>query len=138
MSATIFSFKDFYSFIERELARITRYDLEQRERISIVFVQTSKKFKEEAMTILKNNLRKSDALFEKNGLIFLLLSNTGRMGSLHIDEIMKEFFDDNIVCSIVSYPEDGDNLNDLIEMLKKLVKDEYDIDLSTYLTKPNA
>jgi len=135
MSATIFSFDDFYSFVEREIARISRYDIQSKEKVSIIFLYVPNSIAEEAITVLKNNLRKSDALFEKNGFIFLLLSNTGRMGSLHIDEIMKEFFDEKIECVISSYPEDGENLGELLEILKKVAKDEHNIDIDKYLQK---
>ena len=87
------------------------------------------------LTVLKNNLRKSDAVFEKNGAILLILSNTSRMGALHIDEIMKEFFEEDIACVITSYPEDGENSMDLFEMMETILKDEYDIRMSDYFPK---
>jgi len=135
MSATIFSFEDFYSFVERELARIGRYESEYGERISLVFIRVPEGKHDEVLTVLKNNLRKSDAIFEKNGAILLILSNTSRMGALHIDEIMKEFFEDDIACVITSFPEDGENSMDLFEMMETILKDEYDITMDDYFPK---
>lgn len=135
MSATVFSFDDFYSFVERELARIGRYDAENSERISLVFIQVPEGKHDEVLTVLKNNLRKSDVIFEKNGAILLVLSNTSRMGALHIDEIMKEFFDEDIACVITSFPEDGDNSSELFEMMETILKDEYGIKMDDYFKK---
>ena len=135
MSATIFSFDDFYNFVDRELARIGRYDLETSEKISIVFIRVPDGKHDEVLTVLKNNLRKSDAIFEKNGAILLVLSNTSRMGALHIDEIMKEFFDDDIACVITSFPEDGDNSNELFEMMETILRDEYGIKMNDYFKR---
>ena len=135
MSATVFSFDDFYSFVERELARIGRYDAENGERISLVFIRVPDGKHDEILTVLKNNLRKSDVIFEKNGAILLVLSNTSRMGALHIDEIMKEFFEEDIACVITSFPEDGDNSNELFEMMETILRDEYAIKMSDYFKK---
>lgn len=135
MSATLFSFDDFYSFVERELARIGRYDAESGERISLVFIRVPEGKHDEILTVLKNNLRKSDVIFEKNGAILLVLSNTSRMGALHIDEIMKEFFDEDIACVITSFPEDGDSSDELFEMMETILKDEYGINLNDYFKK---
>jgi hypothetical protein len=135
MSATIFSFEDFYNFVEREIARIGRYDTEFGEKISLVFIKVPDGKHDEVLTVLKNNLRKSDAIFEKNGAILLILSNTSRMGALHIDEIMKEFFEDDIACVITSFPEDGENSTDLFSMLERILKDEYEIVLEAYFPK---
>lgn len=135
MSATVFSFDDFYSFVERELARIGRYDAENGERISLVFIRVPDGKHDEVLTVLKNNLRRSDVVFEKNGAILLVLSNTSRMGALHIDEIMKEFFEEDIACVITSFPEDGDNSNELFEMMETILKDEYGIDMNDYFKK---
>lgn len=135
MSATLFSFDDFYSFVERELARIGRYDAESSERISLVFIKVPSGKHDEVLTVLKNNLRKSDVIFEKNGAILLVLSNTSRMGALHIDEIMKEFFEEDIACVITSFPEDGDNSNELFEMMETILRDEYGIKMNDYFKK---
>lgn len=132
MSATIFSFEDFHSFVERELARIGRYDDDNTEKVSLVFIRVPEGHHDEVLTVLRNNLRKSDAIFEKNGAILLILANTSRMGALHIDEIMQEFFEDHIACVITSFPEDGENSKELFEMMEKILKDEYDIAMSDY------
>ncbi|MDQ1339888.1 MAG: hypothetical protein QG567_1044 [Campylobacterota bacterium] len=135
MAVVMFPIDNFYRFMEREIARILRYDTQKKEKISIVFLKAPEDIRDSIINVLKNNLRKSDVMFEDDGYIFLVLSNTGRMGSLQIDEIMKEFFSRNIDCSIASYPEDGDTLEELLEILKKITEDEYGINIDKYLTQ---
>ncbi len=135
MAASIFTFGDFHAFVERELARITRYDVDRTEGFSVVFLKIPEGRRDEVTTVLENNLRQSDAVFEHEDVVLMVLPNTNRMGALHIDEILKEFFESDLVCVIAAFPEDGDTAKDLFEMLEKILKDEYGVAMGDYFAK---
>ena len=135
MAASIFTFDDFFTFVERELARISRYDVEREERFSLVFLKIPEGRHDEVTSLLETNLRHSDAMFEKDDVVLLVLPNTSRMGALHIDEILKEFFESDLACVIASFPEDGDTSQELFEMLEKILEDEYGIGMGDYFDK---
>ncbi|MCV6607380.1 MAG: hypothetical protein OIF32_04140 [Campylobacterales bacterium] len=133
MSATIMNFDDFYGYVDSQISRIFRYKQDNKlENLTIMFVRHNDI--EKVYKVLENNLRQSDVVFKKENYIFIALSNTDKMGALHVEEMLKEFFEDaSLVVAYVSFPEDGDNKEELFQNLSQICDEEYGFDFEDYL-----
>ncbi len=134
MAATVMNFEDFYSYVESQVSRITRYNQDiDPENFTIVFVKSEQEHIGQLNSFLETNLRKSDVVFQKDNYVFLCLASTDKVGALHVDEMIKEFFPTPPIVAFVSYDEDGKTKEDLFANLTKICDDEYALDLEDYL-----
>ncbi len=131
MSASIMERKELDSFLESQISRIERYKSD--ENFTVVFIQAEKKLLETIKPTVDINLRKSDVIFDGGNHLFITLANTDKAGALHIDEMLKEFINHDLVYAFATLPEDGEDLENLYSSLANICQDEYDLDLYEYL-----
>lgn len=132
MATTIMSFGDLYGFLDSQISRIRRYR-EEKEKFTLMFLKSDVENFNIVRNILQENLRQSDILFPHDNYFFIYLSNTDRMGALHIEEMIKEFFSRELAFSYVTYPEDGETKEELFTTLNEICEDELEIELDSYL-----
>jgi hypothetical protein len=135
MAANQFNFSDFPSTLERELGRIKRYNFNSLEQLSLMYMHFSVSDIPIVLSILPENLRSSDAIYQKGSHFFLLLPNTHREGALHIVNVIGELLENDFKHVVVSFPEDGESAKDLLAMMEESAQDEYEISLIKYWTK---
>lgn len=131
MGGTVLEKEDFYKYLESQISRIIRYKAD--EEFTLVFIQAENELLETIKPILEVNLRKSDIIFEDSDHIFLALANTDKVGALHIDEMLKDFINQDLIYAFSTFPEDGNSQEELFVSIAKICEDEYEIDFYKYL-----
>jgi hypothetical protein len=85
-------------------------DLELKKSIQIVF-------------------RDSDIIFDAGENYIILLPKTDWNGAYELLGGLQEFLNQNLQDSIVTYPDDGENADDIINSFKNVVKKCYELEL---------
>jgi len=133
MPSQFFACHDVLKMINREISRIERYDQGDQERFTVMFVAFDEHYKPEMMDLLHANLRMSDMIYMRGGGAILILSNTERMGALHVDKLIKDFSEKHFEALMVSYPEDGLDAEELIRKIKMMEDGKLASDVTLFL-----
>jgi hypothetical protein len=132
MAANQFAFHDFPKTFERELGRIKRYNYNSLEKLSLMYMHFSVSDIPIVLSILPENLRSSDAIYQRGSHFFLLLPHTSREGALHVQNVITDILENSFKTVVVSFPEDGESVNDLFEMMEHTADEEYEISIERF------
>ena len=119
-----------------ELRRIQR-ELKLIERIpaiscfSLVTFQ-NKYLDEKILSLLDSSLRKSDIVFYSGKKVLLFLPGTDKEGAIHLIEGIRDFMGEEGKYIIVSYPEDGETYEELMESISLYAKN-VGLDVSSFV-----
>jgi hypothetical protein len=134
MSAVKMSLPNFKPFLDSQIGRIER-NRDCKEQITIVFVKGMSFEEAKGLDyLLLDRLRRSDVVFQQDDYFFIVLQETDMMGGLHLNETFQEVSErEDMVVAIASLPEDGNSVDDLLNMLNRITKDNYNIEITEYL-----
>jgi len=130
MAGVYFNYDDLYSLVKHEIAMYNRFDNEFGATFSIVYFKAKITDSSSIATILQRMLRETDAVFQKDGHYFLLLSKTDYNGGYAVLKGVHEFFGRKEIREcIVSFSDDGKKALELMGTLKASIKKWYDFDV---------
>jgi len=130
MSSEFFPLTTLKSLISHHIAILQRYELDSDKEFSLLFFDFGE-YKEniEIKKTIQTVFRDCDIIFEYNGDYIILLPKSSWQYSYNILKELKEFLNKDVIDSIVTYPEDGKNADELLESFNKIVLQNHNIDL---------
>lgn len=135
MSSVLFSKQDIHSLVDHHIALIERFNLSEDGEFSIVYFDIDDKKEEELTTIFQKILRKTDALFQENSHTIVMLPGTNWNGATELLSGIQEFLGQQLMDNIVTYPDDGEDANTLLDKLRELIIDNCDIKIKSLKKK---
>jgi len=130
MSSEFFPLTTLKSLISHHIAILQRYELDSDKEFSLLFFDFGE-YKEdiEIKKTIQTVFRDCDIIFEYNGDYIILLPKSSWQYSYNILKELKEFLNKDVIDSIVTFPEDGKNADELLDSFKKIVQQNHKIDL---------
>ena len=130
MSSEFFPINTLKMLLTHHISMLERYDISDREFSLIYFDFGKYKDNIEIKRVIQTVFRDCDVIFEIDGNYIIFLPKISWQDSYKILKELREFLDQDVKDTIVTYPEDGKNADELIESLKKIVKENHDIELN--------
>ena len=128
MSAIVMNIENLHPFLDSQISRIARNNVNCKEIFTLVFVKAKKELMLQALEVLKINLRDSDVIFFNQDHLFLVLPQTDSSGGLHIEEILKEFLNERKLClTIATLNEHGKTKNELFDAIERVCQSSYEV-----------
>ncbi len=118
------------SLIAHHIALIDRFNSDSFEEFALIFLKLDSINDIEIKKSIQIIFRDSDIIFEQDGNYIILLPKTDWNGATELLKGLQEFLDISFKDSIVTYPDDGESAQELIEAFKKVVKENYNLALS--------
>ncbi len=130
MSIEFFPISTLKNLISHHIAILERYELNSDKEFSLLYFEFGK-YKEdiEIKKTIQTVFRDCDIIFEYNGDYIILLPKSSWQYSYKILKELKEFLNMEVKDTIITYPEDGKNANELLESFKKIVYENHKIKL---------
>ena len=131
MSSEFFPLTTLENLISHHIAILERYDLQSEKEFSLFYFEFGE-YKEdiEIKKTIQTVFRDCDIIFEYNGDYIILLPKSSWQYSFNILKELREFLNKEVKDTIVTYPEDGVNALELLDSLKKIVKENHNIELN--------
>jgi len=122
MAGIHFQFQDFKQLLRLNIGISDRLDENRAESFTILYCDFSKISDEQVKDSLEQILRSSDSIANHESDYYFLLPYTDKYGAEVVKKLFDEFFDDFINSFLISYPVDGEDAEELIEVLQNSVK----------------
>ena len=122
MAGIHFQFQDFKQLLRLNIGISDRLDENRAESFTILYCDFSKISDEQVKDSLEQILRSSDSIANHGADYYFLLPYTDKYGAEVVKKLFDEFFDDFINSFLISYPVDGEDAEELIEVLQNSVK----------------
>ncbi len=130
MSSEFFPIDTLKMLINHHISMLERYEISDREFSIIYFEFGEYKDNIEIKKIIQTIFRDCDVIFEVNGGDYIIfLPKISWYDSYKILKELREFLNKEVKDSIVTYPDDGKNAEELLTSLKKIVKENHNIEL---------
>ncbi len=126
MSSITFSHQDLASLIDHHIALLERFGIRDEAPFSVIFFSLENRKEIDSVEIFQRILRQTDALFQVDNHFFVMLPGTDWNGATEVLSGIQEFLAQPAQDNIVSFPEDGDNANQLLRKLQNLIEDNSD------------
>lgn len=127
MSSVVFDKQNIESLVSYHIALLKRFDTTEDDEFSVVYFHLGNKKDEELASVFQKILRKTDALFQENDDVVVMLPGTDWNGATELLSGIQEFLGQPLMDNVVTYPDDGNNAKDLLNKLGELVQDNCDI-----------
>lgn len=134
MSSVVFSKHDIHSLVEHHIALLKRFQISEDE-FSIIYFDIGDKKEDELTIIFQKILRQTDALFQEDSHTIVMLPGTDWNGATELLSGIQEFLGQSLMDNIVTYPDDGENANELLGKLRELVLDNCDVKVKSLKNK---
>ncbi|MBK3331657.1 hypothetical protein GWK41_01090 [Persephonella atlantica] len=118
------SFQDFKKFIQFELSHIKRFNCPEVFSIGFLKPEKTEMF-ENLKNIVKEALRETDVISTYNHSIFVILPGTDSKGAEFISRAIFDFFNGEVIEVYVEYPDDGKNLEELLDALDRKTRKKF-------------
>jgi len=122
MAGIHFQFEDFKQLLRLNIGIADRLDENRAESFTVLYCDFGELEDETIKKALSKILRTSDTIANHNGDYFFVLPYTDKYGA----EIVKNLFDNNfekyLNSFLISYPADGEDANEIVEVLQNSVK----------------
>ncbi|MEA1891726.1 MAG: hypothetical protein U9N33_03345 [Campylobacterota bacterium] len=122
MAGIHFQFEDFKQLLRLNIGISDRLDENRAESFTLLYCDLSSIDNEIINNVLKEILRTSDTIANYQTDYFFVLPYTDKYGA----DIVKKFFDEAfgkfLNSFLISYPADGENADELTEVLQNSVK----------------
>lgn len=122
MAGTHFSFDNFKALIHHHAGIYTRFDPTRKRKFSILFLPLKDMDIPTVTQALSKALRESDAVCAHADGYYMILPETDTEGALHILNLLKTFFGQEMDEVIMTYPDDGTEPEKILEQLKAYAK----------------
>ena len=127
MAGVHFSFNNFESLLALNIGIAQRLDENRAESFTLLYCDFDDVGMDDISDSLATTLRSSDSIVNYDTDYFFVLPYTDKYGAEVVKQIFEDLFEKDIRNFMVSYPVDGENAKELIEMLQDSV--------STFLKK---
>lgn len=130
MSSEFFPLESFKALISHHIAILERYKVGSDQEFSIIYFEFGA-FKDdiELKRTIQTVFRDCDIIFEYKKDNIILLPKANWQYTFELLKELKEFLNQNVEDSIVTYPDDGKNADEIIKSLKHIVKKNHNITL---------
>jgi Tfp pilus assembly pilus retraction ATPase PilT len=129
MALTFQDTKMLKSLIEHHIALINRFGSENFEEFSLLFLKLDKSIDLNTKKSIQIIFRESDILFEYESGFILLLPKTSWSGASNLLKNLQKFLNQKFEDTIITFPDDGQSVEKLLENFSSLVKKSYNIKL---------
>ena len=133
MPSEFFPLESLKALISHHIAILKRYEVDSDKEFSIIYFDFGK-YKEdiEIKKTVQTVFRDCDIIFEVNGDYIILLPKANWQFSFNLLKELQEFIGKNsdIKDTIVTYPDDGKNAEEIIKNLKQIVYENHGIELN--------
>lgn len=130
MSSTVFEKQNILSLVDHHIALLNRFDITEDDEFSIIYFSLEGKNDKELSVVFQKILRRTDALFQDEQGIIVMLPGTDWNGATELLSGIQDFLNQPITDNIVTYPDDGKNSKELLDKLKNLIKESLNIELN--------
>ncbi len=127
MAGVHFTFNNFKALLELNIGIAQRLDENRAESFTLLYCDFDEIATQSITDSLATALRQSDSIAHYDTDYFFVLPYTDKYGAEVVKQIFEDIFERDIPYFMISYPVDGENANDLLEMLQDSV--------STFLKK---
>ena len=125
-----FQFEDFKQLIRLNIGIADRLDENRAENFTVLYCDLNGVEDKQVTKALENILRTSDTIANNNTDYFFVLQYTDKYGAEIVKKLFDKFFDKSLNSFLISYPADGEDADELIEVLQNSVKHFCKKDLS--------
>ncbi len=122
MAGIHFKFQDFKQLLRLNVGISNRLDENRAESFTILYCDFSKISDTKVRNSLEEILRSSDSIANYESDYFFVLPYTDKYGAEIVKKLFDEFFNDFVNSFVISYPVDGEDADELIEVLQNSVK----------------
>lgn len=129
MATEFSSLSSLKSLIVHHIALINRFSAHSFEEFALLFLKMDDFDDIDIIKSIQIVFRNTDIIFEHNNNYIILLPKTDWNGASKLLEGLQEFLDQEFQDSIITYPDDGKNEDELLATFKKVIKRCYDYDL---------
>lgn len=130
MSSVVFNKQNIESLVAHHIALLKRFDTTEDNEFSVIYFSLDGKLEKELSTVFQKILRKTDALFQENDGVIVMLPGTDWNGATELLSGIQEFLNQPLQDNVVTYPDDGDEAKPLLNKLGSLVKQNCDIEIT--------
>ncbi len=127
MAGVHFTFNNFKALLELNVGIAQRLDENRAESFTLLYCDFGDVATESITETLATALRKSDSIVNYDTDFFFVLPYTDKYGAEVVKQIFEDLFECDIPNFMISYPVDGENATELLEMIQDSV--------STFLKK---
>ncbi len=113
--------------LKHHIALIDRFNSDSFEEFSLLFLKLDDIKNIEIKKSIQIIFRDSDVIFEYNDNYIILLPKTDWNGAVELLKGLQDFLNQKFEDTIITFPDDGDDANSLIENFSKMVKKRYGI-----------
>jgi len=117
------------SLITHHIALIDRSDTFSTQEFALMFLKMDDIDDLELKKSIQIVFRDSDLIFDAGENYVILLPKTDWNGAYELLRGLQEFLNQNIHDSIVTYPDDGEDADELVDSFKSVVKKCYEMEL---------
>jgi hypothetical protein len=130
MMTDFFPLSTLKSLITHHIALIDRSDTFSIQEFALMFLKMDDIDDLELKKSIQIVFRDSDLIFDAGENYIILLPKTDWNGAYELLRGLQEFLNQNIIDSIVTYPDDGEDADKLIDSFKNVVKKCYEMELN--------
>ncbi len=130
MSSVVFTRQNISSLIDHHIALLKRFNVNDDNEFSVIYFSFEDKEDKELSVVFQKLLRKTDALFQDNDSIVVMLPGTNWNGATELLSGIQDFLNQPLNDNIVTYPVDGNNSQEMLDKLARLVKENEGVDLN--------
>ena len=130
MIAEFFPLSTLKSLISHHIALIDRSDTFSTQEFALMYLKMEDVDDLELKKSIQIVFRDSDIIFNSDKNYIILLPKTNWNGAYELLHGLQEFLNQEIQDSIVTYPDDGEASEVLIDSFKNVVKKYYDCELN--------
>ena len=128
MPSEFFPVESLKALISHHIALMERYDVSEKEFSLIYFDFGKYKDDIEIKRTIQTVFRDGDMIFEtRNGDYIILLPKASWQFAFDVLKELQEFLNEDVKDSIVTYPDDGNNADEILKSLKKVVLENHNI-----------
>lgn len=121
MAGIRFSFENFRQLLELNIGISDRLDQNRAESFTLLYCDFSKIDKKIVDSSLEEILRTSDSIVNYGSDYFFVLPYTDKYGANIVKGMFDEFFAQFLNSFLISYPVDGEDADELLEVLQNSV-----------------
>ncbi|WP_294964142.1 hypothetical protein [Sulfurimonas sp.] len=130
MAGIHFQFEDFKQLLRLNIGIADRLDENRAESFTILYCDLNEIHDEKVTKALEKILRTSDTIANNKTDFFFVLPYTDKYGADIVKKLFDKFFDKSLNSFLISYPVDGENADELTQVLQNSVKHFCKNDLS--------
>jgi hypothetical protein len=130
MIADFFPLSTLKSLISHHIALIDRSDTFSTQEFALMYLEMENIDDLELKKSIQIVFRDSDIIFDAGDNYIILLPKTDWNGAYELLHGLQEFLNQELQDSIITYPDDGEEAQELISTFKSIVKKYYDLELN--------